>query len=398
VELEEEREASLLKVGLVQLLLVALLTVALVHRQNHLSVLLLTLLLFIFGARLWSRLSVRNLRVRMSINRKRVFPGEGVRLSINAENRKILPVWLRLRVPLPHALRADKEPVEFVREQGLLWYQRLSLTEELLAQRRGIYQLDSPQLATGDLMGLYPRMMPGGGEPLELIVYPRLLPLQPFAPIRRQLFGSPGGRSSVVDPIYLLGTREYQPGRPSRYMHWTASARLNRLQERVFEPSRQAKVLFLLDVAPFAAAGATQHFEQAVEALASLAAACRNQGFAVGLVSNGQVAGNRSPLIAMAGTAGREVLLFETLAGLSMRPRQEMADTLRKMPGLDSGVSCILFALDETGAKALAMAQLRQRHIPLTTIYCRRQGQGERPDPPGSGCFALHRLLREEAG
>ena len=107
MELEEEREASLLKVGLVQLLLVALLTVALVHRQNHLSVLLLTLLVFIFGARLWSRFSVRNLRVRMSINRMRVFPGEGVRLSINAENRKILPVWLRLRVPLPHALRAE---------------------------------------------------------------------------------------------------------------------------------------------------------------------------------------------------------------------------------------------------------------------------------------------------
>jgi len=56
---QEEREATLLKIGLVQLIMVALLAFSLVNRHHHLTFFLLTLLAFAYGARLWSRESTR---------------------------------------------------------------------------------------------------------------------------------------------------------------------------------------------------------------------------------------------------------------------------------------------------------------------------------------------------
>ncbi|MBW1691959.1 MAG: DUF58 domain-containing protein, partial [Deltaproteobacteria bacterium] len=49
----------------------------------------------------------------------------------------------------------------------------------------------------------------------------------------------------------MLGTRDYQNWRPARHIHWKASASHNRLQEKVFEPSEQEKVLLAVEVSQF---------------------------------------------------------------------------------------------------------------------------------------------------
>ena len=97
----EEREATLLKIGLVQLIMAALLAFSLVNRHHHLTFLLLTLLVFTYGARLWSRLSRKNLDFFWNCDNFRIFPGETVQLTVRADNRKALPVWLRVVVPIP---------------------------------------------------------------------------------------------------------------------------------------------------------------------------------------------------------------------------------------------------------------------------------------------------------
>ena len=76
--------------------------------------------------------------------------------------------------------------------------------------------------------------------------------LAPFNLPKRDFFGVPGGESPVNDPVYILGTSDYHYGRPSKYIHWKASARYQRLQEKVFDSSEQEKVLFLIDVGEFA--------------------------------------------------------------------------------------------------------------------------------------------------
>ena len=392
---EDNREATLLKIGLVQLIIVALLTFSLIHHQKNLSLLLIVLLVFVFGARLWSRFSLCQLTASSQFDRSRIFPGESVQLEIRADNQKLLPVWLRVAVPVPGELQDASGVTASVREQGLLWYQSVVFSWRLVPQQRGIYRLGPPQLAAGDLLGLYPRQMDHRQDPLELIVFPRLVPLRPFVFIKRDLFGSPGGKSPVEDPIYLLGTRNYQAGKPSRYIHWTASARLNNLQERVFEPSRQAKVLFVLDVAPFAAEKAAGPFEQALEGLASLAVECDRQGFATGLVTNGAIVGDRSPLVSVARSGRQAALILETLAGLEMKPCQSISDNLRKMKGVHGGLSCISFTLHPEDISAEVQPVLRQKRIPLTRIFCSLPDSVVQFDHPGS-LVALDDLLLEE--
>jgi uncharacterized protein (DUF58 family) len=248
---------------------------------------------------------------------------------------------------------------------------------------------------TGDLLGIYPREKILNQDPLDLIVYPRLVPLRPFACIKKDLFGSPGAKSPVEDPIYLLGTRDYHAGRPSRYIHWTASARLNRLQERVFEPSSQARVLFVLDVGPFAAAAAVECFERTVSGLASLAVECERQGFAVGLVTNGAITGDRSPFVAIARSARQSIRILETLAGLEMTCRQSIGENLRQVRGLNSGVSCIFFTLHSQQNAGEPMNILRQKKITMATVYCGEVHDSAKPGSSGGRFIPLDHLLPE---
>lgn len=392
---EEGRETTLLKIGLVQLIIGVLLIFSLINQQRNLTLLLLILLAFVYGSRLWSRFSLVGLTAACAFDRARIFPGEEVRLTISADNPKLLPVWLQVIVPVPGELQDGSAQTASVREQGLLWYQSVVFNWRLVPRRRGIYRLGPPRMVVGDLMGIYPREVVRSGDPLDLIVYPRLVPLRPFAQIKRDLFGSPGAKSPVEDPIYLLGTREYQAGRPSRYIHWTASARLNRLQERVFEPSRQARVLFILDVTPFAQEKAADLFEQSLEGLASLAVECDRQGFAVGLATNGTIAGDRSPVVSVARSAGQATLILETLAGIEMRTGPPLAGNLRKTKGVESGLSCVFFTLHRAETLAESLEIFRQKNVPVATVYC---GDSYSPGTEhfGTAAIALDSLLLKE--
>jgi uncharacterized protein (DUF58 family) len=316
-------------------------------------------------------------------------------MEIVAVNRKALPVWLRVVVPVPGSVLEGSIRVPPVREQGLLWYQSVCFSWDFLPQHRGIYRLGPPQVITGDLLGIYPREKVLNQEPLDLIVYPRLVPLRPFACIKKDLFGSPGAKSPVEDPIYLLGTRDYHAGRPSRYIHWTASARLNRLQERVFEPSSQARVLFVLDVGPFAAAAAVECFERTVSGLASLAVECERQGFAVGLVTNGAITGDRSPFVAIARSARQSIRILETLAGLEMTCRQSIGENLRQVRELNSSVSCIFFTLHSQENAGEPMNILRQTKIAVTTVYCGEVHDSAKSGSSGGRFVPLDHLLPE---
>ena len=107
----------------------------------------------------------------------------------------------------------------------------------------------------------------------------------------RDLFGVPGAKSPVKDPVYILGTRDYRPSGPSRHIHWKASARHLRLQENVFEPSQQEKVMLALEVRSFGKSTEKEAFEHTLEVIASLAVQLQDTGCAVGLVTNGVLTG-----------------------------------------------------------------------------------------------------------
>ncbi len=107
---------------------------------------------------------------------------------------------------------------------GLLWYQRALLHSDIVVRRRGVYQVGPHCIRAGDLLGFF-EIEKKSQETTNIIVYPRLVDLKSITLPMRELFGVPGANNPVWDPVYTLGTRDYQPSGPSRHIHWKASHR-----------------------------------------------------------------------------------------------------------------------------------------------------------------------------
>jgi uncharacterized protein (DUF58 family) len=211
---------------------------------------------------------------------------------------------------------------------------------------------------------------------MHVIVYPRLVPLKTFSIHRRELFGSPGAKSPVHDPIYLIGTREYQHWQPARYIHWKASARHNRLEQKVCEPTTQVKVLIIVEVDPFASNNREESFERTLEAVASLAVRLDNQGFALGLVTNGVISGGHLSVLPISRTPQQLSDLLEILARLQMKPKGNLVNLLKHGLELPRDLSCVYFSYKISDTTIAATQFFARIKIPVVSIVC------QRPSPP----------------
>jgi len=87
-----------------------------------------------------------------------------------------------------------------------------------------------------------------------------------------------GRRPLFQDTTRFVGHREYRPSDPMKHIDWKASARLQRLQTKVFEPVVSLNVLIALNgtTSEFAWQGVNRRFfERAVTAAASAARGIR---------------------------------------------------------------------------------------------------------------------------
>ncbi|MGD9124653.1 MAG: DUF58 domain-containing protein [Desulfarculaceae bacterium] len=357
-------QSSVYAFGLFTFIVGGLLFTALLNRETGLTAVSLAVVGMMAACRLWAGRAVGCLSLDYACDRTRLFPGDAFTLNVKASNRGILPAWLQ--VAAPGELEGDAEANL---DTALGPYGKAGLKWRLQAPGRGVYVIGSRQVWGGDLLGLFPRAVATGGG-AEILVFPRLVPVPRLRPLSREMFGSPGGRHPVVDPVYILGTREYQPGRPARFIHWRASARHRCWQEKLFEPSSQAKVFITLETAGFVGAEAAPDFERLLEVVASLAVAMEQQGMQVGFMSNGASdSGDPSP------PAWGAADILENLARLTPRPSAELAGLFGLWPGLLRGASVIHCSLTTDG-DGLVPALCRRRGSPVTRLVCR---------PPDSG-------------
>ena len=376
MEAEEGRAPSLFTLSLILFFVGVFLFVSLLHRERDLTVLCLLVLGLAGGAKLWSRVSLKGLRCSFTLDKDKVFPGEGLTFSAKAENGKLLPVWLRITLPIHGPITPSSGETAAVHESGLLWHQRVRFQWDLTAQRRGVHAVGPPRIRVADPLGFFPRQGETGAAS-QVLVYPRLIPLKPFSLPRRELFGLPGSRSPVQDPVYILGTRDYQNGRPARHIHWKASARHNRLQEKIFEPTEQEKVLLLLEVRPFEVHKAGEAFEETLEAVASLAVDLDRRGYAVGLATNGVVHGGWSGIIPPSRNPQHLADILELLARLEMRPAGDLTDTLRRGLEIPWGVTSLHFSYEASGGIGEVEEYCTRRKTPALFFVWRLPSAGE---------------------
>jgi uncharacterized protein (DUF58 family) len=248
------------------------------------------------------------------------------------------------------------------------------------------------RLSAGDLFGFYhqekkiPQVHP-------VIVYPRLVHLNNTTVPLRELFGSPGVKSPVVDPVYPVATRDYQEGQPARHINWKASARHGRLHEKVFQASAQQKILLAVDVEQFHHKKAAETFERTLEVTASLAVQLEQRGRIFGLISNGILEGEKDLPVYLPPRRGFGQIphLLEMLARLQMIPGKSMETYLLHGSGYSRGITCLYFTYNSVQIPLPVQKLFNRLHIPLIFIV------GEASSDAGSDFYSLEKLLAEEA-
>lgn len=252
---------------------------------------------------LWYRFCFSGLVYRRQLGERRVFFGETVTLRLSVENRKALPLpWLEVEdeFPEPLTLRGAKLEPHFKPRRMLLisalslwWFQRVSRRYQVQCLARGVFTLGPVKLRSGDPFGLLTREQ--RLEQLDtLLVYPPILPIERFGlPSRHPLGERAAHRRLLEDPLRVVGARDWQPGDSLRRVHWKATARAMTLQSKVYEPTTTWTLALFLNVNSYAnpTLGVNPPLlDLAIAAAASVAAWAAEQGYAVGLFSNGMQA------------------------------------------------------------------------------------------------------------
>ncbi len=348
-------------------------------------------------ARLWARLSLEEVTYKRELSEQRVIAGDELVLTITVENRKSLPVpWLKVRDFIPAGLDAPDADAscrhaiggsELVTTTSLGRYERVRLRHRLRAPTRGYYRLGPAKLESGDLFGLYQSRREDAPGSVGLVVCPRPVPLPGFyLPSARPIGDARTHVRLWTDPDRPNGIREYRPGDPARSVDWKASARLQELHVRTYDPSVSQYAVVLLD------ATTTEHpwdgyspdvLEAAVSAAASVAVRAAELGYRVGLVTNGVPPSEDARMVIPPGAGhGQAPAILEALAmvrPLTVRTIEEVVE--REAAGAIPFGSTVIYISGVFKAPTLdSLAGLRARGHPVQLLWV---GEGPPPSPAG---------------
>ncbi len=327
-------------------------------------------------SRLWSRLSLDRVRYRRELSEHRVFVGEEIDLRVSVVNDKIVPVpWMEVREQLPRAMPASVKTSiggaigtqYLMRSTSLGGNDRVEWPLQLKATKRGYYRIGPTRLRSGDLFGFFEREEEVGRPTDSVIVYPHTYEIgdlgfdssRPFGDLR-------GGNRIFEDPTRVVGVRDYAAGDAMRRIDWYATARIGRLQSRIYEPSRSQALVIAVNIRtePEVWRGPDPVLlERGVSLAASIARWACDHRFAVGLVATGSFPDAPRTIRIGAGNRPDQInVILEALAVVGAFTTIEMAQALEdpEYP-LPPGSTIVVVTGLMTESTEAALRRLRQR-------------------------------------
>jgi uncharacterized protein (DUF58 family) len=386
-------------------ILIILLLIGIVLKEPFLITLTVALFVTIGVAWWWHTRSMVGVNYRRRFHYTRGFPGEKIKLQIEAENRKLLPIsWLRIQDDWDRAVGPEDEEIlapSHIQDRGYLinifslrWYEKARRSYILSLRKRGIYSIGPARLDTGDLFGIFEETKEIPQNQL-ITVFPTLLPFNKLEFPAEDPFGDRQSRRRLFeDPNRPMGVREYRPEDGFRRVHWPATARTGQLQAKVFQPTIGQVMMVCMNVSTF-----THHWEgvypELLEHLIKVAATLVDEGihegYKVGLVANGCLAHADQPFRIPPGRSPQQlVVLLQALAGVtSVVTGNFDRFLLREIPHVQYGATLIILTAVTTPELASTLIQLKlhERRITLYSL-------GEEAPPIIPGIQTIHQPFK----
>ncbi|OLC54432.1 MAG: hypothetical protein AUH85_11720 [Chloroflexi bacterium 13_1_40CM_4_68_4] len=329
-----------------------------------------------------ARVAHEGLRVRVALSASHVVAGEELDCVVEVENGKPIPLtWCDVHVPLPEGVElADAGPgrarARLAASFGLHGNERVRLRFRLLAARRGAYAIGAGRVRTGDWLGFFSEERDAGNLRV-LVAYPKpLLALMRDVPALRPLAERATRRGLQPDPTRFAGVRDHLPGDARKDIHWKATARLGRLQTRVFEPATSGDIVFLVNVASHPSywiQADPESVETIVSAASTLVRQAADEGRRFALFTNGIDALTRERPHAVLGRGPARVRRgLEILARLSPYAAGTPEHLfLREQSRLALGATlvCVTPALTRELAQALVRLHRRRHRVLVVSAH-----------------------------
>ena len=242
------------------------------------------------------RLALVAVEIDASLEPRRLIAGETATLTVRVTNRKPVPIpWMDLHIELPEGIAPPRaRPGVPVTSVGASFAprarERVTLRFPLEVSQRGAYVVGPLSIRAGDWLGFMQEER-RISLTYEVVAHPapvgvvdrHLASLRPVAEARTR-------HGLVPDPLRFRGVREHRGGDPMKEIHWKISARLGKLQTKVYEPATSLDAVFLVNVASY-----DQYWVQVdpdgaelvIAASAELIRLAADAGRQVGLITNG---------------------------------------------------------------------------------------------------------------
>ncbi|MFC6038145.1 DUF58 domain-containing protein [Paenisporosarcina macmurdoensis] len=189
--------------------------------------------------------------------RSRLFKGGQSNWELTFEN-KGLPIWNgQLRIyfqdavkPLVNLQVGHSQLIEIVVPLTIGRNEVVTVKIPIEGQKRGLSRLKQLELTVPHLFGEGSVLLVH--KPLllmEQMVYPRMYPLKNMRKASPLKPGDSEYKHSLFQDLFSpVGTRDYQPADQFHHIHWKASARMQKLQTKVFTQVANESALLVLNV------------------------------------------------------------------------------------------------------------------------------------------------------
>ena len=217
---------------------------------------LIMLFIVVLQALIFKKLSFTKLHYHCGFSTDEAFEGDTIELVETIYNRK----WLTL--PWFKSELTTSKWLDFAGSESSVTYDTRFVPSFFLVKghkkvvrrwkvnctKRGVYGIRTVMLVSTDLLGRQTVSKPVEVDS-NVMVLPRTFDLSQAFLRARYLEGDFVVRSQILpDPFMVAGVREYLPSDPMKNIHWSATARMNRIMIRNQEYTTRQSLLLLLNM------------------------------------------------------------------------------------------------------------------------------------------------------